>query len=131
MRCQAILVLMVAATLLVPRASVRAESADPEKGRQLFVANCAQCHGESGHGDGPRAGSLKTPPANLTQLSARNNGAFPSAKIVDVIRTGSAPLGHSAEMPSWSKVFGFKGKPAVARGRVDNLVHYIESLQGR
>jgi copper transport protein len=35
------------------------------RGRELFLANCIQCHGESGRGDGPLAGSLRIPPANL------------------------------------------------------------------
>jgi copper transport protein len=35
------------------------------RGRMLFSANCAQCHGESGRGDGPLAPSLSIPPANL------------------------------------------------------------------
>ncbi|HXH22915.1 MAG TPA: CopD family protein [Dehalococcoidia bacterium] len=42
--------------------------ASPEsvaRGRELFFANCIQCHGESGRGDGPLASSLSIPPANL------------------------------------------------------------------
>jgi copper transport protein len=35
------------------------------RGRMLFSANCAQCHGESGRGDGPLASTLSIPPANL------------------------------------------------------------------
>jgi copper transport protein len=35
------------------------------RGRDLFLSNCTQCHGESGRGDGPLAGSLAIPPANL------------------------------------------------------------------
>jgi copper transport protein len=35
------------------------------RGRELFFANCIQCHGESGRGDGPLASSLSIPPANL------------------------------------------------------------------
>ena len=30
-----------------------------------FSANCTQCHGDSGRGDGPLAKSLPLPPANL------------------------------------------------------------------
>jgi len=36
-----------------------------ERGRILFAANCTQCHGESGRGDGPLASTLSIKPANL------------------------------------------------------------------
>lgn len=36
------------------------------RGRELFVANCATCHGESGRGDGPAAATLPMAPADLT-----------------------------------------------------------------
>lgn len=36
------------------------------RGRGLFAANCATCHGDSGRGDGPYAAGLPVLPANLT-----------------------------------------------------------------
>src|SRR5205823_1983396 len=35
------------------------------EGRQLFLINCAHCHGVHGDGDGPVAGSLIELPPNL------------------------------------------------------------------
>ncbi len=42
-----------------------------ERGARVFAGNCAQCHGPSGAGDGPSAGSLQRPPTNfrLQQMS--------------------------------------------------------------
>ena len=37
-----------------------------ERGAAVFAANCASCHGETGAGDGPLAGTLPAPPANFT-----------------------------------------------------------------
>ena len=37
-----------------------------ERGAAVFAMNCASCHGESGAGDGPLAGTLPAPPANFT-----------------------------------------------------------------
>lgn len=37
-----------------------------ERGYAMFQANCVACHGPIGEGNGPIAGSLRLPPANLT-----------------------------------------------------------------
>lgn len=39
----------------------------PVKGRPLFSAHCAACHGDLGHGDGKLASKFSKPPANLTK----------------------------------------------------------------
>lgn len=40
-----------------------------EQGAELYQANCAQCHGIRGKGDGPDAASLSKPPADLSDQS--------------------------------------------------------------
>jgi cytochrome c oxidase cbb3-type subunit 2 len=40
---------------------------DLARGRQLYAANCASCHGVSGAGDGPGAPALSPRPANLVE----------------------------------------------------------------
>ncbi len=57
----------------------------PDVGRALYDDNCAACHGPSGKGDGPAAATLKTQPADLTRLSARNGGEFPLVSVMAVI----------------------------------------------
>ncbi len=37
-----------------------------EKGRELYAASCAQCHGDSGRGDGINAASLDPPVTDFT-----------------------------------------------------------------
>lgn len=37
------------------------------QGMDLFRRHCAACHGDAGHGNGPRSTGLSPPPANLTE----------------------------------------------------------------
>lgn len=37
------------------------------RGQALYPANCAECHGDSGAGDGPKAKTLRIEPADLTE----------------------------------------------------------------
>ncbi|MGA2074689.1 MAG: cytochrome c [Terriglobia bacterium] len=101
-------------------------------GKMMYVAYCASCHGKEGKGDGPVAGVLKVPPADLTTLSRRNNGKFPSAQVVNTI-TGpaGAPAHGSREMPVWGPIFMAMEHQheSGARLRVANLADYIKSLQ--
>lgn len=105
------------------------QSPGHEFGKEAYRQYCASCHGAGGQGDGPNASTPKAVPTNLTTLAALNKGVFPSAKVIDVVKNGSAPLGHSAEMPAWLKAFAVKGNPAATRSRISSLVRYIESLQ--
>ncbi len=63
---------------LVPPAALKglknpvAASARPasvERGRALYVKECASCHGEQGKGDGPDGMYFTTPPSDLTSAS--------------------------------------------------------------
>lgn len=51
----------------------------------LYDENCAICHGPGGQGDGPAAGGLTPPPADLTRLAARNGGVFPLTRTMSYI----------------------------------------------
>lgn len=124
-----ILVTLVMVAVCAPNRPAFAQSQDPDWGKSAFLEHCAPCHGASGQGDGPRAGTLKIAPVNLARLASENGGVFPTAKVTDVIEHGGAPLGHGTDMPAWTKVFGVKGDSAETRDRIKRLVQYIESLQ--
>jgi cbb3-type cytochrome c oxidase subunit I len=59
--------------------------------RQLWVANCASCHGPQGRGDGPAATWLRPTPANLVEH--RYNRAY----VLEVLWNGVA----GTSMPAW------------------------------
>jgi len=112
--------------------TVPAPHTSATSGKEMYLAYCATCHGREGKGDGPVASTLKVPPADLTALSKRNNGKFPSVQVVHAITgPGNAPAHGSREMPVWGPVFmnmEHQHESAV-RLRVANLTEYIKSLQ--
>jgi mono/diheme cytochrome c family protein len=112
--------------------TIPAPRTSPTSGKEMYLAYCAACHGREGKGNGPVAGALKVPPSDLTGLSKRNHGKFPSIQVVNVI-TGRAgvPEHGSEEMPVWGPIFMTMGHQheSEARLRVANLADYLKSLQ--
>ena len=103
-------------------------------GKQMFEAYCASCHGKGGKGNGPAAAGLRVPPADLTSLTARNNGKYPALKVSNIIvgQSDTPPHG-SKEMPIWGPVFTSMSHQheSEMRLRVANLTDYIKSLQSK
>jgi len=107
-------------------------STSPVSGKEMYTAYCAVCHGTDGKGNGPAASALKTPPADLTQLSKKNGGKYPALKVTSAIRgTNDLPAHGSKEMPVWGELFWSmsRGHEAQVQQRVANLTHYVETLQ--
>ena len=101
----------------------------PESGAQLYKDHCAACHGAEGKGDGPVAGFLKTPPADLRVLAQRNNGKYPADYVSATLRSGTDSGAHgTSDMPIWGPVFRSRGKK-LAELRIHNLTEFVESLQ--
>jgi len=101
-------------------------------GKEMYLAYCATCHGKEGKGDGPAASALKIPPADLTTLSKRNKGEFPSAHVTNLLNGSSGVAAHgSKEMPVWGPIFmAMEHQHASAvRLRIANLTEYVKSLQ--
>ena len=104
----------------------------PTSGRQMYRAYCADCHGEHGKGDGPVASILKVVPPDLTTLSKRNGGKFPSDRVYKTLSGEVTPAVHgSREMPVWGPVFRdmAKGNKNEAELRMKTLTSFIASLQ--
>jgi mono/diheme cytochrome c family protein len=107
---------------------------DSIQGPNLYTAYCAVCHGPNAKGDGPMAMFLKTPPSDLTRISARNSGMFPLVKVRRIISgEESLPGGHGTrQMPVWGPIFSqIAWDQDLGRVRIDNLARYLESLQGK
>ena len=129
----------LAAFLFAPGASaqekkivtVAAPQTDASSGVQMYGAYCAVCHGLQGKGDGPAASALKQPLPDLTQLTRRHNGEFPTLELSVMIQGDSTIAAHgSKNMPMWGDVFrSFQDRESIVKLRVHNLVEYIRSMQ--
>ena len=105
---------------------------DPGNPQLMFQEYCAACHGREGRGNGPAAPALKTVPADLTRISARNGGKFPATKVRRYIEgLDEVPAHGSRDMPVWGQVLRpiTTGGDAGVQLRVEALTKYLEKIQ--
>ena len=106
---------------------------DPSSGKQMFTDYCAACHGMEGKGDGPVAGFLRTPPAELRTLAQRNGGKYPADKVAATLHLGTDGGAHgTSDMPTWGSLFRNQDKKTglgFAEVRIRNLTEYVKTLQ--
>jgi len=123
--------IVVVASALVT-AGGQAQS-QPYSGSADYQTYCASCHGAGARGDGVLAKSMKKHPADLTQLTKRNDGVFPQEKAAKTIDGRQPGTGHGqSEMPAWGEVLAKSSESAGAANaaaRIDVLVKYLETLQ--
>ena len=106
-------------------------STDVADAPAMFREYCAACHGMEGKGNGPAAAALKTVPADLTKINARNGGKFPAVKVQRYIEGLDQIAAHgSRDMPVWGQLFrGLPGGDAGVKIRVQVLSDYIMKMQ--
>jgi mono/diheme cytochrome c family protein len=55
---------------------VPADAVSIGRGKAVYTAECASCHGNSGKGDGPAAKDLEKTPGDMTKLGGQSDGAL-------------------------------------------------------
>jgi len=91
-------------------------------GQALFADNCSFCHGADGKGNGFLAQELKRAPPDLTQLSKRTNGPFPSDHVMAVLEKGAGKTDDGDKaMPAWAKSLPTNADHAFSSTRSYNL----------
>jgi len=65
----------------------------PSSGAAMFKQYCAACHGAT-QGNGPSGFGAEEGAADLTLLSKKNNGKYPTLQVQSFIRGDSAAAAH-------------------------------------
>jgi mono/diheme cytochrome c family protein len=109
-------------TPVAPRPAVT--SATVAKGKQLYDANCIQCHGANGKGDGYGAPFLVPPPRDFTggQFKFRTTAGGQLPTDDDLFRTISRGA-NGTGMPPWKYLLNDEERWA--------LVEYVKSFEPR
>jgi mono/diheme cytochrome c family protein len=119
-------------------AAATASAQQAPTGADEFQNSCAVCHGEDARGGGPLAKVLTVKPADLTQLSKRNDGVFPIEKVTETIDGRTQIAGHGTRaMPVWGtryeaevgRRYGPYGSESAVKTRIYVLVRYLQSIQ--
>ncbi len=101
-----------------------------------YAAYCSGCHGAGGQGDGEMAGDLAKKPADLTHLSRRNNGDFPTTRVMAQIWGYSGAKARGI-MPDFGPLLegdtvpydGGDGIETPTPMRLVALAEYLKSIQ--
>ena len=114
-----------------------ATAQDAGVGRVLYEDHCATCHGLKADGAGPMAGVLLIKPADLTALTATNEGAFPLVRVIMRVDGRDPLVSHGSPMPVYGDFFEgddtamktASGQPIMTSRAIADLVAYLKSLQ--
>ncbi len=126
---------VVALSAIAASGSGLAAPADEDDtGARLYITHCAECHGPTGEGDGPKAATLARKPTDLTRLAANNGGTFPYMEVYRVINSGGKVIEHgTGEMPAWEEIFAREPSPmsteTAVEARILALIEYLQSIQ--
>ena len=109
-------------------------------GKREYESNCAVCHGKTGKGDGPYAGILDKRIPELTTLTKKNKGVFPTQRVMELIDGRQTVKVHGPrDMPIWGNRYLAAGAESYmdvpyepeffVRTRILALTDYIHRLQ--
>lgn len=108
------------------------QNAKVRQGAELYASYCQVCHGEGGQ-IGPMADLLKNPPPDLTLISQRNGGKFPTDQISIKVAGKQDIAGHGAsDMPVfWVAIKNGENleEDREVEERINEIVAYLRRIQ--
>ncbi len=93
---------------------------DAVRGRQVYAANCATCHGDRGDGRGEAAGALDPKPTNFTNAAVMH--ARSDWDLYHIIRDGGPAGGLSAGMVGYG--------PMLTDGDLRSVAAFVRTFAG-
>ena len=87
---------------------------DADKGKPIYVAQCASCHGKAGDGNGPAGKALTPRPRAFTKADLPTD-----EKMKSVIQKGGQANGLSKDMDAYA---------ALSDQQVADIIAYIKAL---
>jgi copper transport protein len=102
------------AIALDTRNPIPADSPSIARGEATYLANCTECHGVTGRGDGPLAMSFSPPAADFTTVHAK---LHLDAEFFNWIKNGKPPTA----MPPWADT--------LSDADIWDVINYLRSLQ--
>jgi high-affinity iron transporter len=109
---------------------------DVERGRALYVENCASCHGADGNGKGVAAAGLNPPPIAFTDKErAGERSIFALYQVIEqgIDGTSMASFAHLAPQDRWALAFyaGALAYPAADAGKGEQAWKAAADLRRR
>ncbi len=106
-------------------------------GQAAFMSQCAACHGADGRGGGPAAAGLAVALPDLTTISARNGGTFPTDRVMSTIdgfnrdgHAGADPMPHFGDGDMGPLIMTSEdGNPVPVPAELLALSNYLQSIQ--
>jgi mono/diheme cytochrome c family protein len=89
-----------------PWTSKEFQNASVDRGKVIYKEYCSQCHGATGHGDGPAASGLEPKPAIHANMAFDK---LPMEYLYNVVNHGGRSVGKSTSMPYWNLTIGQQG----------------------
>src|SRR5579862_9878979 len=115
---------LAVASTLTAAASVPAAQDPVAHGKTIYASRCVECHGTTGHGDGPAGPHLTPAPRDLTsgkyKIRSTETGSIPTDD--DLIQ--SVPQGlYGTAMPAWDGI--------LSDADIRDVVQFIKTLSPR